>query len=157
MVSYRARRPFSRRSEARQSGEGLLLGPAGLRAGPRRGAGFIPSREGRPPGLEGKGPRRNVPRVGLDQGRGALRDSPPQAPSTLATDRNGAAPGRPSVFVFTGSCSPASTWPLPYLAPSEGTRLSPSGSRMRRSTSDAQRLPRPVSYRSISPRPALRP
>ncbi len=46
IASGRARRPFSRRSEARRSGEGLLPGPAGLRAGPRRGAGTVSGRKG---------------------------------------------------------------------------------------------------------------
>ncbi|CBH23123.1 Conserved hypothetical protein [Salinibacter ruber M8] len=46
MASCRSRRPFSRRSEARRSGEGLLPGPAGLRAGPRRGTGTVSGREG---------------------------------------------------------------------------------------------------------------
>ncbi|MCS3678810.1 hypothetical protein GGP72_003088 [Salinibacter ruber] len=46
MASCRARRPFSRRSEARRSGEGLLPGPDGLRAGPHRGAGTVSGRGG---------------------------------------------------------------------------------------------------------------
>ncbi len=168
MASCRARRPFSRRSEARRSGEGLLPGPAGLRAGPHRGAGTVSGREGdfrastggfhegMPP-CRSRLRRRRPPKT-----RPPPRPRPRSLPATLATDRNGAAPKRPFVFVFTGSCSPASTWPLPRERASPLAAHVPSSSRMRRSTSDAQRLPKPVSYspvshRPISARPSLRP
>ncbi len=112
MASCRARRPFSRRSEARRSGEGLLPGPTGLRAGPRRGAGTVSGREGdlqastggvheEMPPCRSRLRRRRPPGT-----RPPPRPRPRSLPATLATDRNGAAPKRPFVFVFTGSCSP---------------------------------------------------
>ncbi len=134
MASCRARRPFSRRSEARQSGEGLLPGPAGLRAGPRRGAGTVSGREGDLQASTGRvheemPPCRSRLRRRRPPGtRPPPRPRPRSLPATLATDRNGAAPKRPFVFVFTGSCSPVRA-PGVYVAPSKGTRLSPSGSR----------------------------
>jgi hypothetical protein len=112
MASCRSRRPFSRRSEARRSGEGLLPGPDGLRAGPRRGTGTVSGREGDLQASTGRVHEEMTPcRSRLRRRRPPGTHPPPRPrprslPATLATDRNGAAPKRPFVFVFTGSCSP---------------------------------------------------
>ncbi len=178
MASCRSRRPFSRRSEARRSGEGLLPGPAGLRAGPHRGAGTVSGREGdlqastggvheEMPPCRSRLRRRRPPKT-----RPPPRPRPRSLPATLATGHARYRPQRRCAqktfrlrvhrFVFTGSCPPASTWPRPRERASPLAAHVPNSSRPRRSISDAQRLPkpvshRPVSHRPISARPSLRP
>ncbi len=129
MASCRARRPFSRRSEARRSGEGLLPGPAGLRAGPHRGAGTVSGREGDLQASTGRVHEEMPPcRSRLRRRRPPGTHPPPRPrPRSLPTATalrpkdlsSSCSPVRVHRFVFTGV----------YVAPSKGTRLSPSGSR----------------------------
>lgn len=129
MASCRARRPFSRRSEARRSGEGLLPGPAGLRAGPRRGAGTVSGREGDLQAAtggvhEGMPPcRSRLRRRRPPKTRPPPRPRPRSLPTATALRPRDLSSSCSSVrvhrFVPTGV----------YVAPSKGTRLSPSGSR----------------------------